>query len=717
MKNRILRKLLLIAFVALALSPVSLAQSHIAGDWLGTLNAGGIQLRLVLHITDGKDGSLAATLDSVDQGAMGIPVSTISLRDSKLSLTVDAVHGSYEGTVNKDSSEIDGTWSQGSPLELDFKRAPAQAVPSAAAPPTAKSSLDGLDEFIAQAMKDWKVPGLAIAVVQGDKTILAKGYGYRDMEEQLPVTPNTLFAIGSITKSFTVTTLGMEADEGKVDWDKPVRDFLPTFKLYDPVLTEQVTIRDLVTHRTGLPRHDLVWYSSDFSREDLLRRLQYLEPSKPLRTTFQYNNLMFMTAGYIAGQLNGTSWEDAITQRILKPLEMSGTNFSEAETQKSADFAEPYRKGNDLKAEVKRIPFDPQCPDRCAMGPAGELNSNVTDMSKYLLFQMNHGQVVGRQLLSENNSVQMQTPQMVIRGAPAYKETGESSYGMGFALSTYRGHKEVEHNGGIDGFTAEFAFLPVDRIGVVILTNLDGNPLPGIVAMDVFDRLLGLDLVPWNQRILAIAAGGKKSVQEAKEKGYSPRKLGTHPSHDLKDYVGDYSNPGYGIVTIEPNGEAFKLTLNKVTKPLEHYHYDVFQVPADPLDPFEKMKVEFLTDIDGDISSLSMPLEPSVKDIVFTRMPDRQLTQRSFIEAFIGDYEIQGSPVPLKVSLQGENSLIITIPGKPDLKLNPKRGTTFQLADFSGITIEFKRDAAGKVTEAVLNELGTVIVLKKKPTP
>jgi CubicO group peptidase (beta-lactamase class C family) len=183
----------------------------------------------------------------------------------------------------------------------------------------------------------------------------------------------------------------MEMDEGKIDWDKPVRDYLPTFKLYEPVLTEQMTIRDLITHRSGLPRHDFIWYTSDFSREDLLRRLQYLEPSKPLRTTFQYNNLMFMTAGYIAGQLNGTSWEDAITQRIFKPLEMTGTNFSELDTQNSADFAQPYRKGSDLKAELKRIPFDAQCPNRCAMGPAGEINSNVEDMSKYLLFHMGKG--------------------------------------------------------------------------------------------------------------------------------------------------------------------------------------------------------------------------------------------------------------------------------------------------------------------------------------
>jgi CubicO group peptidase (beta-lactamase class C family) len=717
MRNNFLRKIALVALAALALSPLCLAQTQIAGDWLGTLSAGGAQLHLVLHLTAAKDGSLTATLDSVDQGANGIPVTAVTLKDSKLSLTIDAVHGGYEGTVNKEATEIDGTWTQGQPLPLNFTRAAASTAPAAAASAAAKPSLDGLDDFINQTMKDWKVPGLALAVVQDDKVVLLKGYGDRDMEKHLPVTPTTLFAIGSITKSFTVSTLGMEMDQGKVDWDKPVRDYLPTFKLYTPELSEQVTIRDLITHRTGLPRHDLIWYTSDFSREDLLTRLQYLEPSKPLRARFQYNNLMFMTAGYIAGQLNGTTWEDAIVQRVFKPLGMTGTNFSELDTQNSADFAQPYRKGSDLKAELKRIPFDAQCPSRCAMGPAGEINSSVTDMSKYLLFHMNHGKADGKQLLSENNSVQMQTPQMAIPGESPFKEIGEGSYGMGLFISTYRGHKEVDHGGNIDGFSAELAFLPADRIGVVVLTNLDGNPVPSLVADNVFDRLLGLDQVPWGQRYLASEAGGKKSEQEAKDRGFTSRKLGTHPSHDLKDYAGDYSNPGYGIMTIEPDGAAFRLTFNKIGRKLEHYHYDTFQTPADPLDPFEKMKVQFLTDLDGDISSISAPLQPDVKDIIFTRMPDRQLSQRSFIEPFAGDYEIQGSPQPLKVSLRGENTLIVSVPGQPDYTLIGKRGTTFQLADFTGITIEFKRDATGKVTEAVLNQLGTVVVLKRKQTP
>jgi CubicO group peptidase (beta-lactamase class C family) len=696
--------------------PVALsAQTGLEGHWEGA-----IQLpRTALQIrVDFKRAGAAwqANIDIPQQGAQGLPLQAVRFAAPQVHFELPAGPGLAVFDGKLDGDKVSGNFSQAGqtfPFSLERKSAMAPA-PSVTATPPAKPSLDGLDEFVTQAMKDWKVPGLAIAIVQGDKVILLRGYGYRDPEKQLPVTPNTLFAIGSITKSFTVTTLGMEMDEGKLDWDKPVRDFLPTFKLYTPALTEEMVMRDLITHRSGLPRHDLVWYSSDFSREDLLRRLQYLEPNKPLRAKFQYNNLMFMTAGYIAGLLNNTSWEDAVSQRVFKPLGMTGSNFSERDTQNSPDFAQPYRKGRDLKAELKHIPFDPQCPDRCAMGPAGEINSNVADMSKYLLFHMNQGKLEGKQLLSENNAMQMQTLQMSIQGAPAYKELGENSYGMGFFISSYRGHKTVEHGGNIDGFSAELSFLPADKIGVVVLSNLDGNPLPEIVAFNVFDRLLGLDPVPWNQRFLESEKKGKESEQEAKNKGYTPQKHGTHPSHDLKDYVGDYSNPGYGIVSIAPDGDAFKLTLNKVSKPLKHYHYDVFQVPEDPLDPFEKMKVMFLTDINGDISSLSMPLEPNVKDIIFTRMPDKQLAERGFVAAFSGQYELPGVPVPLTVTLRGDHTLVASIPGQPDYELNPKRGTTFQIGDFSGVTIEFKRDAWGKVTEAVLDQLGTVIILKKK---
>jgi CubicO group peptidase (beta-lactamase class C family) len=191
------------------------------------------------------------------------------------------------------------------------------------------------DSYVAQTMKDFKVPGAALAIVRDGKVLLAKGYGFRDVENQLPVTTETLFPIASITKSFTVTTLGMMVDQGFVDWDKPVRDYLPGFRMYNPVATDEMTPRDLVTHRSGLPRHDLVWYGSPFSQKEIVERLQYLEPNKPLRQTFQYNNLMFITAGYLESVLNHSSWEEAVQKLVLTPMAMTGTLFSSAAAAKT----------------------------------------------------------------------------------------------------------------------------------------------------------------------------------------------------------------------------------------------------------------------------------------------------------------------------------------------------------------------------------------------
>jgi hypothetical protein len=458
----------------------------------------------------------------------------------------------------------------------------------------------------------------------------------------------------------------------------------------------------------------MVWYSSDFSRDGLIRRLQYLEPNKPLRSTFQYNNLMFMTAGYIAGLLDGRSWEDSLRTRVLEPLGMNSTTFSLRVLQNSPDFALPYQKGRDLKAELKRKPFEATCPDTCALGPAGELNSNAEDMSHYLLFHLNKGKFAGKQLLSESNSAQMQTPQMTIAGAPDYPEFGENAYGMGFFISTYRGHKRIEHGGNLDGFSSIFTFLPGDHIGVVVLTNLDGTPLPDVIAFNVIDRLLDLDEVPWSKRFLDEEVGGKQSEQEAKMKGYETHKKDTRPSHDLKDYFGDYEHPGYGVVSIAEEPGGLLVTLNKLPLHMRHFHYDVFEVPYDPQNPFSQQKLEFFSDFNGDISSLAMPLEPRVSNIVFNRMPDKQLTDRAFVQAFVGQYYAPAEPVPTTVILRGDHTLYLTRPGSPDRELLPKRGTSFDLQGLAGFTIEFVRDASSKVTAAIIHTPETANVLKRK---
>ena len=579
------------------------------------------------------------------------------------------------------------------------------ATPAAAKPAPSKPGLDGFNSFVEETLKDWKVPGVAVAVVHDGKVIHSKGHGLRDVKKSLPVTPKTLLAIGSITKSFTVTALGILVDDGKLDWDKPVREYLPAFRLHDPVATERMTPRDLVTHRSGLPRHDLIWYNSSFTRKEMFDRLRYLEPSKDFRSTFQYNNLMFMTAGYLAGQLSGGTWEQFVRQKILIPLGMESSNFSVSESQKRADFALPYRK---VKEEIVEVPFR----NIDEIGPAGSINSNVEDMGRYVLLHLNKGKHGPTQIVSEKNVLDMQAPQMVTPGPLRFSEVGHSSYGMGWMISTYRGHKMVQHGGGIDGFTALVSFMPQDKIGMVILTNLSGTPLPTILSYNVYDRLLGLDQIAWSRRMKDQEKKQSESADEAKKKGLTIRRSGTAPSHDLKEYAGEYEHPGYGVARIALENNELKITFNRITAPLKHFHYDYFEVPEDPLIALEKTKVNFITNVKGEISAVSIPLEPSVKEIVFTRMPEKEMLEKGFLEALAGEYALAGATA--SVALRADRTLTLTVPGQPVYELAPTRGLSFDIKGLTGFSIEFKKDATGAVTEMVSHQPNGSFAAKRK---
>jgi CubicO group peptidase (beta-lactamase class C family) len=543
----------------------------------------------------------------------------------------------------------------------------------------AAQKLDGFDDFARQELRDWKCDGFAIAVVQDGKVILSKGYGLRDVRKNLPVTEKTLFAIGSATKSFTVTSMGVLVDQGKLDWDKPVRDYLPEFKMWDPFATERMTPRDLVTHRSGLPRHDLMWYSSPFSRQELFERLRYLEPNKDFRTAFQYQNLMVMTAGYLAGRVAGTTWEQLVRKAIFEPLRMTSSNFSVTDSQKSADFSLGYQVVNDIPADMPFRNID-------SIGPAGSINSNIEDMTKYIMMHLAKGNGV----VSATNEMQMMTPQMAIQAPSPDKELGDLAYGMGFFVTTYRGHKFVHHGGNIDGYSALVAFLPQENIGLVILTNQNASPLPAVVAYNVWDRLLGLDQIDWTARVKQQRAMTKSSEQEAKQKGYTTQRTGTHPSHELAEYAAEYEHPGYGIVKIDYANGALKLDYHGLGGVLSHFHYDVFEVPKDDLNPFSQEKVQFHTNLEGDIDSLGIPFESTLKDITFIRLSDRSMTQKTFLQPLTGDY--QRGPLLAAISLKGDSALTLTLPGQPVYNLIPVHGTKFNIKELNGYSVEFKGD-------------------------
>ncbi|HEV3484288.1 MAG TPA: serine hydrolase domain-containing protein, partial [Vicinamibacterales bacterium] len=356
---------------------------------------------------------------------------------------------------------------------------------SAATRPDPKKALAGIDAFIERELAAQKIAGAAVGVVVGDEVVLLEGYGWRDIEAKKPVTPDTMFPIASITKQFTVASLGTLARQGKLDWDTPVRDYMPEFRLNDDYATLRATPRDLVTHRIGLPRHDLAWFGSTLTREELYNQLRHYAFSKDIRTRFQYNNFMYMTAGYLAGRISGRSYEEHVRKSLLEPLGMTRTHFELASIGTDADGAAGYQLDNALKLVRDEYESAEQ------MAPTGGLNSTARDMTRWMRMMLSGGEFEGKRILQKSDVDAMMQPNMPI-GPSVFPEIGYRSYGMGLFVSNYRGYETASHGGNMPGAAAVVFMIPREKIGIVVLTNRSGARLRDGLPYEIADRLLGL---------------------------------------------------------------------------------------------------------------------------------------------------------------------------------------------------------------------------------
>ena len=573
--------------------------------------------------------------------------------------------------------------------------------------------LADIDEFVQSVLQETKVPGLALAVIKGDEVILARGFGKRSVAEGLDVTPHTLFAIGSSSKAFTAMGVAMLVDEGKLEWDTPVKHYIPSFKLYDQMATERLTPRDLLIHNSGLPRYDVLWYNNaHLSRKGVVERLQYLEPTHDFRTTWQYQNLMYTTAGYLIEVISGQTWEEFTRRRILEPLGMSSTNFSVHESQQSTDFALPYKEHKD---QIERTNFYDLFQ---AIGPAGSINSHIMDMTRWVRCLLNRGKYGDdeQRLLSEAQFNQLVTPQIISPDLPTlftkYGELFHWTYAPGWFISSYRGHTMIQHGGNIDGFSALVTFLPDDQFGIVALTNLDSNFATEIVLFSLCDRLFGLSDVPWLDRYQKKFAELKEQAEKSKQENLEGRVPDAPLTHPLSDYAGEFEHLAYGTFTIAQDGDRLKGFYNDLEYTFTHLHYDVFVVEQERFEITSKGS--FAMNLKGDIEhfSIALGLEPGMKPFVFTRAADKSMQEKGFLEQFVGDYEVMG--MTLAVALKGEQALSATIPGQPPYELEPYRGTEFRLKGQPDVSIEFRRDESGQIVEAVLNQPQGTLTARKK---
>jgi CubicO group peptidase (beta-lactamase class C family) len=479
-----------------------------------------------------------------------------------------------------------------------------------------------LDSYVANSMKTFEVPGIAVAIVKDGKIIVAKGYGVRKLGDSMPVDEHTMFGIGSNTKAFTTAALAGLVDAGKLSWDDPVYQRLPGFVMYDPYVSHEMTIRDLLTHRSGMGLGEgdlLFWPHSTYTRDEIIYKLRFMKPASSFRSHYAYDNLLYMTAGQIIPAVAGVSWDDYIRQNIFAPLGMSHSNISNATFRPGDDYAFPHER---VDGKLQVIPFEVL--DNA--GPAGAINSCAEDMAKWVQLQLNRGKFVDHdgRLFSEQQSKEMWTPQTILliadpRPPLAALKPNFANYALGWALRDYHGRKLAGHTGGVAGFVSRVMLVPEENLGVVILTNAEEGGAFDSILYHVLDHYFGLPPTDWIAAFKSVKDTEEKGAAEAMKKAEGARAVDSKPSLPLDKYAGTYSDAWYGPITIRMENGALVITFDHTPTmigDLQHWQHDTFKAHWRDR-TIEDAFVTFSLKPDGGIDSARMAAVSPLADFSF----------------------------------------------------------------------------------------------------
>jgi CubicO group peptidase (beta-lactamase class C family) len=407
--------------------------------------------------------------------------------------------------------------------------------------------------------------------------------------------------------------MAMLVDEGKMRWDDQVRRYVPSFHLADPLADAEVTLRDLVCHRTGLRGHDLLWYHAAWGQDEIIRKIGLVPLDKPFRSAFQYQGIMFMVAGRAVAEASHQNWTDFVRQRIFEPLGMKTATFTSTAAEQNPDHAGPHRRS--ATGQIESMPrYKMDTPD-----PANSIHASARDLTRWLLFQLGDGTFDGKRLVSSAALDETHTPQMLIRmEGPARAmnpDTVQMSYGMGWVIQDYHGHRLLSHAGAIDGFRSHLAFLPEDRLGIVLLNNLNDTRMSLALSNQIIDLLLGLPRRDWNACVQEQVKKEEEAARQRVRDALARRQPGTKPSRELVAYVGSYDDPAYGRAKVSLEDGQLVLRWSSLTCPLEHFHFDVFTVQNEVL---RYPQVQFTLDRNGDVAALK---ELDTLKVEFKKVP------------------------------------------------------------------------------------------------
>lgn len=577
------------------------------------------------------------------------------------------------------------------PLAPVKAQKPAAPVRKAAAPkpaslPTTATPREQFARFLAleKAVEEQRralgIPGLALVVVQNDKVVFLKGFGQRDAAKRLPVTPNTLFAIGSSTKAFTALGVMMGVDAGKIRLDDSPKKYLPYFKMQDPDTDKRITVRDLLSHRSGLPRTELAWASGKLTRPEVIQVSGMAKPTAKLGEKFQYQNVMYAAAGEVSAQALNTTWERLMRERIFVPLGMTRTNLSIAETARQSDAAQGY----DLDAVTRKTRPVPMR-DITSAAPAGAINSCATDMARWLRLLLSKGVHNGRRLVSENSFRELGTKQINVGGGV--------DYGLGWFLRDWNGHKVMEHGGNIDGFNAEVALMPDKRLGFVLLTNVSNSALGQGILDIVWNHVVGA--APPATR-MAETGPVVPPQTEAGTYAFAPANLTMTVTFENKKLV--LSVPGQPAYPLEKvAGRRYKLGA-----PAPGGFFATFRPAAGDANKTELLLEEPRGNtVLVKASSATAPLAPAPAATAAATSPAGDALP-AVLNELLGSYEREGKE--LEIVAKG-NAALLALPGQTPFVLAEKNKDTFAVGNIP-VQVVAQRDANGKITGVLLKQPG-----------
>ncbi|WP_299112847.1 serine hydrolase [uncultured Winogradskyella sp.] len=575
--------------------------------------------------------------------------------------------------------------------------------------------LKGIEKQFNSVLESTKAAGFAVAIVEGDKIIYAKGFGYADYENKIPANANTLFAIGSSTKAFTSALLGLLREEDKLDFDDSPLKYVPNLEFYNDDMNNTIIIKDLMRHSTGLPRHDGAWYFfPSHDKDTLVSRMQYHEPFTGVRQKWYYNNFGFLLQGVITEKLTGESWEKNIEDKFFKPLGMNRSKTRIDGMKNGTNTAFGYTLDEDRA--IEKMGYY----DIAGMSPAGSINSSVNDMSKWLMTWINKGKYGEEQIIPENYVKEAMSSQMVAAAGYPNEELPDmqyANYGYGWFLHSYKGHYMVEHGGNIDGFSASVALYPTDSLGIVVLANQNGSAVPRLIRNIAADHMLKVKKTAWAQQHKEDTEKALKAQEDAKDDRESSNVKGTKPSHAKLDYTGTYEHKGYGKVDIIVENDTLFTQLNNKRQYLHHYHYDTFELidviegKVDTAAIGRSLKITFSTNEAGDIDYGRVGIEPMVDPIAFKRTPNIIDVAIEALERYVGKYDLMGTEI--KVYIKDENVLYAFVPNQPEYELVPTAEHKFNLKVLDGFKVEFI-DTDGEINEVKFIQPNGTFVAKRK---